>query len=264
MTIDLTHERRGTGEPLVLLHGLGSHWRGWTPVLDAIAAAHDVIAIDLPGFGRSPVPTGGMPATMPQLVDLVADWMAAQGLQRPHLAGSSFGGALALELAAAGRGARVTAFSPIGFWQPREVRSIIAKVNLLRAATFLPGPLLRAALRPTVARELALGMLVHKPQLLSQERAWSDIMALRNGSGFRTVTKFGRDYECHANPRVPVTIGWGERDRILRPRMADLARERIPGAVHVTLPGCGHMPMNDDPALIASVILDTAARAATP
>jgi pimeloyl-ACP methyl ester carboxylesterase len=109
-----------------------------------------------------------------------------------------------------------------------------------------------------------MGTLVHKPERLSRERTWADIMALREGCGFRTVTKFGRDYECHANPTVPVTIGWGERDRILHLRMADLARERIPGAVHVTLPGCGHMPMSDDPALVASVILNTVATAAMP
>jgi pimeloyl-ACP methyl ester carboxylesterase len=264
MSIDLSYERRGTGEPLVLLHGLGHHRRGWEPVLDALAAEHDVIAIDLPGFGRSPVPTDGMPTSMPELVDLLAGWMTEQGLQRPHLAGCTVGGTIALELAAVGHAASATVFSPAGFWHGHEVRRIMTKVNVLRAATFLPAPLLRVALKPEPTRGLALGMLVHKPERLSAERAWADILALRNGSGFRAVARIGRDYQCHASPTVPVTIGWGESDRILPLHMADLARERIPQAEYVTLPGCGHMPMSDDPALITSVILDTIASATSP
>ncbi|WP_326815777.1 alpha/beta fold hydrolase [Streptomyces sp. NBC_01318] len=104
-----------TGQPLVLLHGLGNHRRGREPVLDALAAEQDVIAIDLPGFGRSPVPTGGVPGSMAEPVDLLAGWMTEQGLQRPHLAGSTVGGTIALELAATGRAASATAFSPAVF-----------------------------------------------------------------------------------------------------------------------------------------------------
>lgn len=59
------------------------------------------------------------------------------------------------------------------------------------------------------------GMLVHKPEQLSPERTWADVLALRNGSGFRAVARFGRDYQCRSNPTVPVTIGRGERDRAL-------------------------------------------------
>ncbi|MCX4530331.1 alpha/beta hydrolase [Streptomyces sp. NBC_00841] len=107
-------------------------------------------------------------------------------------------------------------------------------------------------------------MLVHKPEQLSPERTWADVLALRNGSGFRAVARFGRAYQCRAKPTDPVTIGWSERDRILPLHVADLARERIAQAEHVTLPGCGHMSMSDDPALITSVTLDTIAAAAKP
>jgi pimeloyl-ACP methyl ester carboxylesterase len=60
---------------------------------------------------------------------------------------------------------------------------------------------------------------------------------------------------------VPVTIAWGTRDRLFRPRQAGRARDRLPAARHVLLPGCGHVPMSDDPDLVASVILTTTARA---
>jgi pimeloyl-ACP methyl ester carboxylesterase len=55
---------------------------------------------------------------------------------------------------------------------------------------------------------------------------------------------------------VPVTIGWGTRDRLLLRRQGIRAKHVIPGARLVRLPGCGHVPMNDDPALVSRVILD--------
>jgi pimeloyl-ACP methyl ester carboxylesterase len=102
-----------------------------------------------------------------------------------------------------------------------------------------------------------------------------DALAMRRGRGFRRVARSLRRYEflgrgsAEAPPRVswdanfagaptvPVTIAWGERDLILRPHQADRARARLPSASPVTLRGCGHLPMTDDPALVASTILAT-------
>jgi pimeloyl-ACP methyl ester carboxylesterase len=56
-------------------------------------------------------------------------------------------------------------------------------------------------------------------------------------------------------PDVPVTIGWGTRDLVLPPYQARVARATLPGAAHVRLPGCGHVPMADDPELVAGVLL---------
>jgi pimeloyl-ACP methyl ester carboxylesterase len=59
-----------------------------------------------------------------------------------------------------------------------------------------------------------------------------------------------------------VTVAWGTRDRILLPRQADRARRALPRATHVALDGCGHVPMNDAPDLVAGVILRTTGRLA--
>jgi len=56
---------------------------------------------------------------------------------------------------------------------------------------------------------------------------------------------------------VPVTVAWSARDRILPPGQAAVARDRLPDARHLELPGCGHIPMSDDPDLVARVILET-------
>jgi pimeloyl-ACP methyl ester carboxylesterase len=68
--MELNHHRAGAGEPLVLLHGIGSHWQMWEPVLPALTARHEVIAVDLPGFGDSPMPPPGTPPG----IDSVCVW----------------------------------------------------------------------------------------------------------------------------------------------------------------------------------------------
>ena len=64
--MELTHHRGGAGEPLVLIHGIGSSWQAWLPVLPALQTRHDVIAVDLPGFGASPPLACGHPLDGPR------------------------------------------------------------------------------------------------------------------------------------------------------------------------------------------------------
>jgi pimeloyl-ACP methyl ester carboxylesterase len=52
--MNLHFVRRGTGRPLLLVHGIGGSWRSWNPILDALAAERDVLAVDLPDHGQTP------------------------------------------------------------------------------------------------------------------------------------------------------------------------------------------------------------------
>ncbi|WNM39646.1 alpha/beta fold hydrolase [Micromonospora halotolerans] len=255
--VEVVFERRGAGAPLVLLHGIGHHWAAWSPVLDRLAEAHDVIAVDLPGFGRSPVPAAGLPADMPGLVAAIAELFAALGLDRPHVAGNSLGGAIALELAAAGAVSSATALSPAGFCTPRELRWALTVLSLHRNAARLPEPVLRSLFANPALRTLALGMILARPNRMALAEALADARALREARAFRAVARAGRGYAFAGTPAVPVTVAWGTRDRILPYRQAALARTRLPAARHLELAGCGHVPMHDDPELVASVILDT-------
>jgi pimeloyl-ACP methyl ester carboxylesterase len=256
--------RTGHGPPLVLIHGLGHRWQAWEPVIDRLSAVHDVLALDLPGFGASPVPAGGMPADMAAMATVVADLLATEGIDRPHLAGNSFGGGIALELAAAGLAASATAFAPAGFSTRAQRRQTLALLWTLRAATFLPEPVIRLLLRSPSMRALCFGLLVTHPSRLPAERAVGDALAMRRGRGFRGAARATRGYRFTAQPAVPVTIAWGEHDRILPPRQAAHARARLPGAHHVWLPGCGHVPMYEDPHLVASTILATTGAGGQP
>ncbi|WP_233578761.1 alpha/beta fold hydrolase [Micromonospora sp. BL4] len=253
--------RAGSGEPLVLIHGIGHRHQAWEPVFDRLTAHHEVIALDLPGFGNSPVPDAGMPADMAGTVAGILPVLTGWGLERPHVAGYSLGGAISLELAATGAVASATAFSPAGFFTPAERRRALAILTMLRANSYLPTPIMRVALRSAYLRAMCFAPLVARPRLLDVDRALGDALALRRGLGFSAVARAARDYRFDglrlADTTVPVTIGWGDCDRIFGVHQAERARAGLPAARVVTMPGCGHVPMSDDPDLVAALILET-------
>lgn len=256
-TGDLNFVRRGTGEPLVLLHGMGHRWQAWEPVLDDLAAAHDVIAVDLPGFGLSALPADGLAGGMTSMRNELAAFLDRLGIHRPHLAGNSLGGAIALEMAAAGRAASATAFSPAGFFARGHRVRALAILATMRAGTVLPEPVLRTALRARPVRALSFGPLMTHPHRLGTERMVADALALRRARGFRPMVRAGGDYSFTGTPACPVTVAWAADDLILPRSQAAIAESRLPHARHIMLPGCGHVPMSDDPGLVAEAIVAT-------
>ena len=91
--------RAGSGEPLVLLHGLGGSQTVWRPVVDLLAPEREVLTLDMPGFGGAPeLPTGIEPSAA-NLAAAIQQRCATLGIDRPHVAGNSLGGWVALELA---------------------------------------------------------------------------------------------------------------------------------------------------------------------
>ena len=93
------------------VHGLGSNLRVWHPVREQVGRHHELIGVDLPGFGESPRP-GGRRRRRCRALEA---WLDEQGLEQPHLTGYSMGGRIVLELAGRGRAASVVAISPAGF-----------------------------------------------------------------------------------------------------------------------------------------------------
>ena len=266
--MSLNHHRIGSGEPLVLLHGIGSRWEIWSPVLDRLAAERDVIAVDLPGFAHSPPPPPGTPAGVPSLTRLLVEFLDELELERPHVAGNSLGGWLALELAKLGRASSVVGLSPAGFHTPREGRYqqfvLASGARLSRLIEPVAGSLLRYA----AARTVVLAAFVSKPWAMSA----SDAVLIVDGAA--RATWFDETLAAIMQPEhftggeridVPVTIAWGDRDRLLLPRQARRVTRSIPGARVLTLPGCGHLPTLDDAELVARVLLDgTSARTPRP
>ena len=258
---ELVHIRRGSGEPLVLIHGLGSRWQVWQPVLDAVAASRDVIALDLPGFGASP--PGNTPPSLDGLTTAVETFLARHGVRRPHVAGSSLGGGIALELGRRGAARSVTAFSPIGFWaiagRHWSRAALIASRGLARSIP--PALATRLAASPA-GRATALRLFYARPRGLDPHDVLADVAALAAAPYFHPVRRSLRNHLFTASAEldaIPVTIAWGTRDVLLTYRtQSRRARALLPAARHVTLPGCGHLPFSDNPTLCTELLIRTA------
>ncbi|MFF7300674.1 alpha/beta fold hydrolase [Streptomyces sp. NPDC008265] len=259
-TATVAYERKGAGEPLLLLHGIGHHLQAWHPVADVLAAGHDVIAVDLPGFGASDPLPRGIPYSLDSVAPALGALCAALGVERPHVAGNSLGGLLALEMGRRNLARSVTALSPAGFWTEAERRYAFAALLAMRAgARALPVPAVRRLARSAAGRTALTGTIYARPARRSPQDVVAETLALRHATGFEdTLAAGGSVRFTHDVPGLPVTVAWGTRDRLLLRRQGVRAKETIPGARLVRLPGCGHVPMHDDPALVARVVLDTA------
>ncbi|HYF58909.1 MAG TPA: alpha/beta fold hydrolase [Burkholderiaceae bacterium] len=264
----MNHVRFGHGRPLLLVHGLGGHWRSWTPVLPMLAAHREIVAVDLPGHGASPVEPGcGRFAGLADRLDAFLDDHRLAGVD---VAGSSMGARLALELARRGRVGAVAAMDPGGFWRGWERTffrlTIGASVRLLRVLR----PALPALCGSAVGRTLLLPQLSHRPWRLDPVLTASELRAYADCPVFDELVHdlaVGPPQTGPAAPGCRVAIGWGRRDRLCLPRQAARATEAFPSATLQWFDGCGHFPIWDRPEAAAAWVLaatDASASASSP
>ncbi|MFI0808603.1 alpha/beta fold hydrolase [Streptomyces echinatus] len=256
--VSVSYTRVGRGEPLVLLHGIGHHLQAWDPVVDIVATEREVIAVDLPGFGASPGLPDGLAYDLPTTNSVLGALFEALELDRPHVVGNSLGGLLALELGREKLARSVTAFSPAGFWTEAERQYAFAVLRAMRGiARRLPEPLVRQLSRTAAGRTALTSTIYARPGRRSPDAVVAETLALVAAAGFEATLRAGGTVRFTDElAGLPVTVAWGSRDRLLLRRQGVRAKQLIPHARLIRLPGCGHVPMNDDPALVARVILD--------
>lgn len=257
-SVTVSYAREGAGEPLLLLHGIGHHRQAWDPVTHILAAEREVITVDLPGFGASPGLPAGLAYDLPTTSAVFAAFCEALELERPHVAGNSLGGLLALELGREKLVRSVTALSPAGFWNEAERRYAFGILLSMRhISRRLPLPLVEQLSRSAVGRTALTSTIYARPGRRAPEAVVAETLALARATGFDETLRAGATVQFTDDiPGLPVTVAWGTRDWLLLRRQGVRAKHVIPGARLVRLPGCGHCPMNDDPALVARVILD--------
>jgi pimeloyl-ACP methyl ester carboxylesterase len=254
--------RGGSGEPLVLVHGIGHTWRGWKPMLPLLERSFDVLAVDLPGFGHSPPLPHGTEPTPEALADAVEAAMDDAGFEKAHVAGNSLGGWIALELARRGRADTVIALSPAGLQHKRERgwgRNVLLSMHW--AARTLRPPV--SLLRHPLGRTLFAGPAMARPRQLDPDDLAEALRLFADAPGFMPTLS----HTVGAQPRdlgrlgCPVLELWGTRDVILLPRQGRRFERLIPNCELRYLKGLGHTPMSDDPELLAEAIGEFAARA---
>lgn len=249
----IAYERAGSGEPLVLIHGLGGSRLIWKPQLERLASERDAIALDMPGFGDS-APLQGVRPTAAALAAAISGLCSSIGIERPHVAGNSLGAWVALEMAKAGNAASLCLFSPAGLWRkPLGPRRTDSRRHARRLR-----PLLLALAGNRRAREAMLRTTLGRPENVPPEDARELIRAWVDAPGYDAANLEMRTqiFERPETITVPTTIAWGELDGLVAPPKPE---RRPPGTRFLVLERCGHTPNWDDPELIARLLLETSA-----
>jgi len=248
--------RAGAGAPLVLLHGFASSIYTWKDVIGPLAHDHDVIALDLPGFGASDQPADLSYEHFPRAVLGLLDRL---GVERAALVGSSMGGAVAVLLAARApeRCERLVLIDAAGFNLDPADRPAVVRLVSSRAAPLLERlPLRRAATR------LALRQVFQDDALVTDERVEEylaplarpgTLVSLRSLTLSRAAT--APEFEALARSvRAPTLVLWGREDMWIPVAHADRFAAAIPGARRVLLDACGHLPQEERPADVVTLI----------
>lgn len=249
--------RKGSGDPLVLLHGFAAQSNSWRPFAQAVAlmsgADPGMLAVDLPAHGKSPAEAAG---SLEEMVAALEHTLLDAGITRCHLVGHSFGGALAL--AATARASRV------------EVRSL----TLLAPAGLGPGingPFLRGLMEARRRASLAVwlkqlfadtarmdeGFVATAWQQLESAEVREPLAAVVD-TFFPDGTQMLDLRHLLADLTLPVRVIWGQQDRILPVRDA----EGLPGhiAVH-RFAGVGHLPHVEAETEVAWLVVQNIAAA---
>ncbi len=232
--------------PFLLLHPLNLQGAGWTDVA-ALLPGRRVIMPDLRGHGHSPA--SGPLGSEPWLDDLEAA-LEALGVDRFHVAGGSFGGGLAIALA--GRlGSRVLSATSIGGGL-RGGGDLDATAALIRERG-VPGTFALIVPRDSLAPDADAELVARAVRLCNPNRAEVvlDVLAAANASDMRADARAARDSH---GPRGALLVLSGGLDVTSPPALGERVAAYL-DAPHRVLPRVGHLPMLEDPALTAAILL---------
>ncbi|CAB3762613.1 acetoin dehydrogenase dihydrolipoyllysine-residue acetyltransferase subunit [Paraburkholderia humisilvae] len=251
--------REGTGDPLVLLHGFAAELNSWRPFCHALGRAapstRGVLALDLPAHGKSSAQRAG---SIDAIVEAVDATLAAQGVTCCHLAGHSFGGAIALAAAAQGPLAQtkirsLTLIAPAGLGPDSNAAFMRGITQASRRASFA------AWLKELFADPSQLDdvFVATAEQQLADAEVRARLAALADTffpDGAQSLDLRG----VLAALTVPVRVIWGLQDRILPARHA----EGLPGRVAVhRFARVGHLPQLEARDEVAVIVAQNIASA---
>jgi pimeloyl-ACP methyl ester carboxylesterase len=247
----------GDGPPLLLVHGLSGCWQNWLENIPHFARSHRVVAVDLPGFGASPMPREEI--SIPGYARFLEGVCDALSIDAAAVVGNSMGGYVAAELAIASpqRVERLMLVSAAGITAEHLHRdSIMAGARVVAAvATREVARHEWYARRPRL-RQLALSFVVRHPDRLSAPLA-HELMSGSGKPGFLPAMEAivaHRISERLPQIACPTFVVWGEDDRVIPVRDARRFAKLIPDVRVEILPDTGHVAMLEQPATFNALL----------
>jgi pimeloyl-ACP methyl ester carboxylesterase len=244
------------GKPLVFVHGLAGSWPNWLEQLPVFARDHRVVTFDLPGFGHSPMPSE--PISISAYARLLDGLLGQLGVDAAAVVGNSMGGFISAELAIAfpQRVERLALVSAAGISSYDYKPGLRALPLMRRAERVLTGSgAWVAAKADTVARRprsrnAILGLVSRHPERLEPALAAEQLRG-SGKPGFlpALAANFAYDYRDRLSKiACPTLIVWGECDRVVPVRDADVYAELIPNSRKVVFADTGHVAQLERPA----------------
>jgi pimeloyl-ACP methyl ester carboxylesterase len=252
----------GEGPPVVFVHGLGGSWQNWLEQLPELAREHRVVAMDLPGFGYSPMPREEI--SIAGYARLLDGLLGELGIDAAAVVGNSMGGFIGAELAISfpQRVERLVLVSAAGLSthnDPVPVRALPALVRLERviagSTAWLAGRSDTVMRRPRL-RGATLNAVVRHPSRLPAALAAEQLRGAGK-PGFLSALQAVIDYDVRDRlPEIacPTLIVWGARDRLINVRDAHVFEELIPDSRKVIFEDTGHVAMLERPAAFNALL----------
>jgi len=256
----------GEGPPLLFVHGLSGCWQNWLENIPHFARNHRVVALDLPGFGSSPLPPWEI--SIPAYGRFLRDFCERLGIARCSLVGNSMGGFIATEVAITEpeRVDDLVLVSAAGITWARARREPAAMLGRLGRAA---GPLLlrlnMGGIRRARLRKGAFQGVFHDPLSLRREALWENLVpAMQSPGYFDAMTNLvGYDIRDRLEEiGVQTLIVWGRNDRVVPVPAALAYKKRIgDNAELVIFDRCGHVPQMERPVRFNRVVEEFLQRA---
>ena len=255
----LNHSISGSGEPLLLIHGMGSASSAWNLIRPTLERTFTVVTIDLPGHGDTPY-IKGAPMDPHSLALNVLSEMSELDFESFHLCGNSLGGWISLEMAstASSRVKSLTALAPAGLWlNPYNVRypaTALARFLARNTRRFAP-----TALHFEAARRLGFWDVSPRWREFTYELCLDATIAMSKADGYYPAWDgmLMKRFDGIIPSEIPVTVIFGDSDRTLP---ATTCQERSVAPNHarwIIFPDTGHAPMWDSPTDVVAAIKET-------
>jgi pimeloyl-ACP methyl ester carboxylesterase len=250
-TVNYVEMGSGSKLDLVFVHGLSGSWQNWLEQLPHFSRDHRVLALDLPGFGGTPLPPWGI--SIERYARLVRDFGAALGVGDCALIGNSLGGFISAE-AAIHRPKwfeRLVLVSAAGISHARMQREPAeAAARMAVAAAPIALRMQAAAMRRRRIRWAAFRSLVNYPLKLRSELLYEFFSNGAGAKGFLPAVSALIGYDILDRLEevdVPTLIVWGRYDRIVPPGDAREYGRRLRNSRTVIFDNTGHLPMAERP-----------------
>jgi pimeloyl-ACP methyl ester carboxylesterase len=250
---------KGELEPIVFVHGLGGQWQNWLENIPRAAQQRRVVALDLPGFGCSPMPRDEI--TIPgygRCVDALCEKLS---LGRVDIVGNSMGGYIAAEVAIQFRQRidQLILVSAAGITSADVARRPILTAGRIATVLVSHGAARHRAIaaRPK-SRHMAMALVARHPSRLKPDLAYEGFFRGVGKPGFDDALRATLAYDFRdrlPEIRQPTLIVWGERDSIIPVKDAHEFERLIPDSRKLVMRDTGHIPMAERPAAFNDVMM---------